>query len=260
MQSQFIFSEIKNNISIITLNRPEALNALNLQVLHELNYVLKELNTSEVRCLIIRGAGDKAFVAGADIAEMKDFTKEEAYSFSKLGNDVFTKISQLPFPTIAVIKGYALGGGCELALSCDIRLCTEKSYFGQPETSIGIIPGFGGTQRLARIVGIAKAKQLIFTSKMINSKEAYQIGLVNEIYRDDELFEKSLEMAQNIANNAPIAIRAAKKAINICLQSNLESALELEEDLFSSTFQTNDQKEGMNAFLEKRTHLPYTNS
>lgn len=249
---EFIMYEEQNNIAIITMNRPKALNALNTNVLKELDKVLDEVNIDRIRALIITGAGDKSFVAGADISEMHKLTKAEGEVFGKTGNDVFRKLETFPIPVIAAVNGYALGGGCELAMSCDIRICSENAVFGQPETGLGITPGFGGTQRLARLINVGKAKEMIYTARNIKAEEAYLIGLVSAVYPQEELMEQALKMAFHIAKNAPIAVRAAKKAINEGLQSDMDRAIKIEEVLFGNCFETQDQKEGMTAFLEKR--------
>ena len=213
----------------------------------------------EIRALVITGSGEKAFVAGADIGEMSTLTKAEGEAFGKKGNDVFRKLETLPIPTIAAVNGFALGGGCELSMSCDIRICADTAVFGQPEAGLGITPGFGGTQRLARLVGPGMAKQLIYTAKNIKADEALRIGLVNAVYPAQELLPAAEKLAGTIAKNAPIAVRACKKAINDGLQVDMDRAVTIEEKLFGSCFETADQKEGMGAFLEKRKHEPYQN-
>ena len=213
----------------------------------------------EIRVLVITGAGEKAFVAGADIGEMSTLTKAEGEAFGKKGNDVFRRLETLPIPTIAAVNGFALGGGCELSMSCDIRICADTAVFGQPEAGLGITPGFGGTQRLARLVGPGMAKQLIYTAKNIKADEALRIGLVNSVYPAQELLPAAEKLAGTIAKNAPIAVRACKKAINDGLQVDMDRAVTIEEKLFGSCFETADQKEGMGAFLEKRKHEPYQN-
>ncbi len=256
---EFIIYEEQDNIAIITINRSRALNALNSNVLKELDKVLDGVNLDRIRALIITGSGDKSFVAGADISEMHKLTKAEGEVFGKRGNDVFRKLETFPIPVIAAVNGYALGGGCELAMSCDIRICSENAVFGQPETGLGITPGFGGTQRLARLISVGKAKEMIYTARNIKSEEAYRIGLVNGVYPQEELMEQALKMASNIAKNAPIAVRAAKKAINEGLDADMNSAVKIEEVLFGSCFETEDQQEGMAAFLEKRKANPFMN-
>ncbi|MBE5866858.1 MAG: enoyl-CoA hydratase [Lachnospiraceae bacterium] len=247
----YILYEQKNNYAIITINREKALNALNSQVLEELDATLDAVDLDVVRCLIITGAGEKSFVAGADIGEMSNLTKAEGEAFGKKGNDVFRKIETFPIPVIAAVNGFALGGGCELAMSCDIRICSDNAVFGQPEVGLGITPGFGGTQRLARIVGVGRAKQIIFTAKNVKVEDAYRIGLVNAVYTKEELMIKAEKIASGIAKNAPIAVRNCKKAINEGLDASMDEALVIEEKLFGDCFETADQKYGMEFFLDK---------
>ena len=240
----FIDYEVDGQVGIITINRPKALNALNSEVLKDLDATIDAVDLDAIRCLIITGAGEKSFVAGADIGEMSTLTKAEGEAFGKAGNDVFRKIETLPIPVIAAINGFALGGGCEISMSCDIRLCSENAVFGQPEVGLG-------TQRLARIVGPGKAKQLIYTARNIKAAEAYRIGLVNEVYPLEELMPQAKKMAKGIAKNAPIAVRACKKAINEGLEVGMDEAIVIEEKLFGSCFETEDQKYGMAFFLDK---------
>ena len=251
--------ELKGQIGILTINRPEALNALNDQVISELDKVLDSIDVNAVRCLIVTGAGQKAFVAGADIAQMSGLTKAEGEAFGKLGNDVFRKLETLPIPTIAAVNGFALGGGCELSMSCDIRLASETAVFGQPEVGLGITPGFGGTQRLARLVGMGKAKEMIYTARNIKAPEALACGLVQAVYPAEELMAEAEKMAGRIAGNAPIAVRACKKAINDGTQVDMDKAIVVEEKLFGSCFETKDQRSAMAAFVEKRKHDPFEN-
>lgn len=255
----FVTYEPQDAVAYLIINRPEALNALNSQVLADLDAALDAIDLDAVRCLIVRGAGEKSFVAGADIAQMKGLTKAEGESFGKQGNDVMRKLETLPIPTIAAVGGYALGGGCELAMSCDFRICSDTAVFGQPETGLGITPGFGGTQRLARLVGPGMAKQMVYTARNIKADEALRIGLVNAVYPLDELMAAAEKLAETIAKNAPIAVRACKKAINDGLEVKMDDAIVIEEKLFGSCFKTADQIEGMSAFLEKRKHEPYQN-
>ena len=255
----FVTYEPQGAVAYLIINRPEALNALNSQVLADLDAALDAIDLDAVRCLIVRGAGEKSFVAGADIAQMKGLTKAEGESFGKQGNDVMRKLETLPIPTIAAVGGYALGGGCELAMSCDFRICSDTAVFGQPETGLGITPGFGGTQRLARLVGPGMAKQMVYTARNIKAEEALRIGLVNAVYPLEELYSAAEKLASQIAANAPIAVRASKKAINEGLEAKMDDAIVIEEKLFGSCFETADQKEGMGAFLEKRKHEPYQN-
>ena len=252
----FILYEVDGAVATITINRPKALNALNSQVLDELDKTLDAIDLDTVRCVILTGAGDKSFVAGADIGEMSTLTKAEGEAFGKKGNDVFRKLETLPIPVIAAVNGFALGGGCEISMSCDIRICSENAMFGQPEAGLGITPGFGGTQRLARTVGVGMAKQLIYTARNIKADEAYRIGLVNAVYPQEELMEQAKKMASTIAKNAPIAVRNCKKAINDGISLPIEKAVEVEEKLFGDCFETHDQKEGMACFLSREKPKP----
>ena len=247
----YILYEQKGQTGIITINREKALNALNSQVLDELNTTLDAVNLDEVRCLILTGAGTKSFVAGADIGEMSTLTKAEGEAFGKKGNDVVRKIETFPIPVIAAVNGFALGGGCEISMSCDIRICSDNAVFGQPEAGLGITPGFGGTQRLARLVGAGMAKQMIYTARNIKADEAYRIGLVNAVYTQEELLPAAEKMAAGIAKNAPIAVRNCKKAINEGLDLDMDAAVALEEKLFGDCFESEDQKYGMAFFLDK---------
>lgn len=256
----FINYEQDGMVGIITINRPEALNALNSAVLDELNGCLDGIDTNVVRAIVLTGAGSKSFVAGADIGEMSKLSPAEGEAFGKKGNDVFRKIETFPIPVIAAVNGFALGGGCEIAMSCDIRICSDNAMFGQPEVGLGITPGFGGTQRLARLVGAGMAKQLIYTAKNVKADEALRIGLVNAVYPQEELLGVAKKMAGSIAQNAPIAVRACKKAINDGLDAKMDDAIVIEEKLFGSCFATHDQIEGMSAFLEKRKEKSFTNS
>ena len=261
---EFVVYEQKGAVGIVTISREKALNALNSTVLEELDATFDAINLDEVRCVILTGAGQKSFVAGADIGEMSSLTKAEGEAFGKKGNDVFLKIENFPVPVICAINGFALGGGCEIAMSCDIRICSDNAVFGQPEVGLGITPGFGGTQRLARLVGPGMAKQMIYTARNIKAAEAYRIGLVNEVYSaevdaegnvvksaQEVLMASAEKMAAGIAKNAPIAVRNCKKAINEGLDLAMDKAVELEERLFGDCFETEDQKYGMAFFLDK---------
>jgi len=246
-----VLYEVSNNIATITINRPDALNALNRDVLAELFEAAQKTEADpDVYVVIITGAG-RAFVAGADIALMKDLTAEEAKVFSEFGNAVFRKIESLGKPVIAAINGFALGGGCELSMACDIRIASEKAKFGQPEVGLGITPGFGGTQRLPRIVGMSKAKELIFTGQVIDAQEALRIGLVDRIVPVDELSGAALELAEKIAQNAQIAVRLCKAAINQGMQCDIETGITIETLGMGVAFSTEDQKDAMNAFVNK---------
>ena len=261
---EFVLYEQQGQVGIITINREKALNALNSTVLEELDATFDAVNLDEVRCLVLTGAGAKSFVAGADIGEMSTLTKAEGEAFGKKGNDVFRKIETFPIPVIAAINGFALGGGCEIAMSCDIRICSDNAVFGQPEVGLGITPGFGGTQRLARLVGAGMAKQMIYTARNIKAAEAYRIGLVNQVVSaevneageevtsaKDVLMATAVKMAAGIAKNAPIAVRNCKKAINDGLDVNMDEAIVIEEKLFGDCFESEDQRYGMAFFLDK---------
>jgi enoyl-CoA hydratase len=249
--AEYIKYEIEGEFAILTINRPKALNALNSEVLDELDKVLDSIDTYKIRALILTGAGEKSFVAGADIAEMSTLTKEQGKAFSKKGNDVFRKLETLEIPVIAAINGFALGGGCEIAMSCDIRICSENAIFGQPEVGLGITPGFGGTQRLARLVGPGMAKQMIFTGQNIKAEEALRIGLVNAVYPQNELLNEARKLALTIAKNGQNAVRNSKKAINDGLQLDIDKAIKIEEKLFGDCFQSDEQVDRMKKFLEK---------
>lgn len=248
---EFITYEQDGFVGVVTIQRPKALNALNSQVLEEIEATFQAIDLDATRAVILTGAGEKSFVAGADIAEMSTLTKAEGEAFGKKGNDVFRMIETFPIPVIAAVNGFALGGGCEISMSCDIRICSENAVFGQPEVGLGITPGFGGTQRLARLVGPGMAKQMIYTARNIKAEEALRIGLVNAICPQEELLATAKKMAASIAANAPIAVRACKKAINEGLEVNMDDAIVIEEKLFGSCFETEDQKMGMGNFLEK---------
>ena len=248
---EFITYEQEGFVGVVTINRPKALNALNSQVLDELEATFDAIDLDTTRAVVLTGAGEKSFVAGADIGEMSTLTKAEGEAFGKKGNDVFRKIETFPIPVIAAINGFALGGGCEISMSCDIRICSENAVFGQPEAGLGITPGFGGTQRLARLVGAGMAKQMIYTARNIKADEAYRIGLVNAVYPAEELMPAAEKMAATIAKNAPIAVRNCKKAINEGLDADMDEAIVIEEKLFGDCFETEDQKYGMAFFLDK---------
>ncbi len=249
---EFITYEKEGYVGVITINRPKALNALNSQVLDELKEAFEAVDLETTRALVLTGAGDKSFVAGADIAEMSTLSKAEGEAFGKKGNDVFRMIETFPIPVIAAINGFALGGGCEISMSCDIRICSDNAVFGQPEVGLGITPGFGGTQRLARTIGVGMAKQLIYSARNIMADEALRIGLVNAVYTQEELLPAAKKLAATIASNAPIAVRACKKAINEGIETDIDNAIVIEEKLFGSCFESYDQKEGMANFLRKK--------
>lgn len=246
------FLKITNAGAICTLaiSSPKTLNALNSTILSELDDFVSNIDPS-VRVLIITGDGEKSFVAGADISEMANLNEDEGFAFGKRGADVFRKIELLPIPVIAAVNGFALGGGCELAMACDIRICSNNAKFGQPEVGLGIIPGFSGTVRLSRIVGLGMAKQLIYTGKAIRADEALRIRLVNAVYEPSELMPAAMQLAESICANAPIALSYAKECINEEYDMPADEAIRYENELFSNCFATQDQKMGMKAFLEK---------
>ena len=245
--------EKKDNIALVTIDRPEALNALNSMVITELEQVVTELeNDGTVRAMILTGEG-RSFVAGADIGEQYPLDLDGGRRWGQRGSALFRRMERLEFPTIAAVNGFALGGGCELAMSCDIILASEKAKFGQPEVGLGITPGFSGTQRLPRRVGVAKAKELIFSGRMVKADEAERIGLVNAVYAPEALLDGAMEMARSFAKNAPIAVKYAKACIDRGMQTDIDSGIACENELFAMCFATADQKEGMGAFLEKRT-------
>jgi enoyl-CoA hydratase len=256
----YVDYEVKGLVGEITINRPKALNALNSEVLDDLNAVIDGVDQKAVRVLIITGAGDKSFVAGADIGEMSKLTKTEGTAFGKKGNDVFRKIETFPLPVIAAVNGYALGGGNELSMCCDFRIASENAVFGQPEAGLGITPGFGGTQRLARLIGPGMAKYMIYAARNIKADEALRVGLVNQVVAPEELMPTAEKLAGKIASNAPIAVRQCKKAVNEGLELGMDDAVALEEKLFGECFETHDQAEGMGAFLEKRKEKNFTNN
>ncbi|CDI48541.1 short-chain-enoyl-CoA hydratase [Clostridium tetani] len=243
----------ENGIAEITINRPKSLNALNSETLNELGVAIKDISENDdVKVVIITGAGEKAFVAGADITEMENLNAKQGRELARLAQKVFSDIEHMPQIVIAAVNGYALGGGCELSMACDIRLASKNAKFGQPEVNLGITPGFAGTQRLPRLVGKGTAKELILTTDMIDAEEAYRIQLANKVYESEELMDKARELAQKIMNKAPYAVSLAKAAINDGMNMDTESAYKYEADIFGLCFATEDQKEGMKAFLQKR--------
>ena len=252
MEYQFLkYDNSREGIGVLTISSPATLNALNSTILGELDAFISSVDTRNTRVLIITGEG-KSFVAGADIAQMSNLNAEEGYEFGKFGAMVFKKIEDLEIPVIAAVNGFALGGGCELAMACDIRVASEKARFGQPEVNLGIIPGFSGTYRLSKLVGQGIAKELIYTGNHIMADEALRIGLVNKVVAPEELMNTVLKMAESILTSAPIAVKLAKKSINENYDLTATEAIELENRYFSQCFATADQKEGMAAFLGKR--------
>lgn len=248
---QFAKLERVGNVAILTIHRPQALNALNAEVLTDIVSALDLLTRSD-RCIVITGAGEKAFVAGADIALMRSQSKTEAMAFARMGSDLFRRIEQLQVPVIAAVNGYALGGGFELALACDIRLASENAVFALPEVTLGIIPGFGGTQRIMRALGVGMAKELLYTGRKMKAQEALSCGLVNRVFAPEALMSGAIDLATDIAANAPIAIRAAKAAANLCAETSLETGLEAALHLYVGCYETQDQQNAMSAFVEKR--------
>lgn len=248
-----IVMERDGGIAIIAINRPKELNALNLATMLELDDTIRSLEVNQrVGAVIITGGGEKAFVAGADIGEMADFESMKAREWARLGQKVFSRIERFPHPVIAAINGFALGGGCELAMACDIRIASDKAKFGQPEVSLGIIPGFAGTQRLTRLVGKGQAKMLIFSGEVIDAIEALRIGLVDSVVPSENLLDAAKILAKKFLDKAPLAVSQAKLAINTGIEMDLESGCVFEAEAFSTCFSTVDQKEGMHAFLENR--------
>ena len=247
-----VLFKIDGHIATITINKPEVLNALSTEVLSDLNRALDEIEKVEnIYAVIITGAGEKSFVAGADIAEMKDMDAKQATQYAQFADGIFFRIENFHCPVIAAVNGFALGGGCELAMACDIRIASENARFAQPETGLGITPGFGGTQRLARLIGAGRAKELIYTCRHVKADEAFAIGLVNKVTKLENLMTETIAMAQVICQKAPLAIKKSKEAINRGLQVSIEKAIAVETEEFAQCFTTEDQKMGMNAFIKK---------
>ena len=250
---EHLMMEVKGQTAIVSINNPKSLNALNSATLAELNTCLADMEQSkDIRVVIVTGAGAKAFVAGADISEMVNATAAEGRDMALLAKEAFRRLERMPQATIAAVNGYALGGGCELAMSCDIRVAAENAVFGQPECGLRILPGFGGTQRLTRLVGKGRAKELIFTCDKIDAQEAYRIGLVNKVVPQAELLDFCLMMADKMLSKGSYAIALAKMCIETGIDTDLDSGLNMEATNFGLSFATNDKKEGMTAFLEKR--------
>lgn len=253
MEYKNLLLEIKDGIAVLKINRPKALNALNSETLDELKHAGEAISgNKDVWVVIITGEGDKAFIAGADILEMKDMNPYQGMVFSQRGHEAFAAFENMNKPVIAAVNGFALGGGFEVALMCDIIYASDKAKVGFPETTLGIFPGFGGTQRAAKLCGLAKAKELIFTGKMISAQEAYEIGLINKVLPHEELWKEVMALAEKIRSNGPISMGLAKELINKSLFLDMNSALMLEAKDFGLCFGTKDQKEGMTAFVEKR--------
>lgn len=253
MEYKNLIIDIEDGIAIVKINRPKALNALNSETVDEIKDASESLDKNkDVKVVIITGAGEKAFIAGADILEMKPMNAMESMVFSQKGHDAFSAIENMSKPVIAAVNGYALGGGFEVAIACDIIYASEKAKVGFPETTLGILPGFGGTQRTAKLVGLAKAKELIFTGKTISAQEAYEMGLVNKVVPQDDLMKEVMNLAEKLKANGPLSIGLAKGCINKSLFLDINSALLMEAKAFGLCFSTKDQKEGMTAFVEKR--------
>lgn len=252
MNTKHVKVEYKDRWALVKISRPKAMNAINSGILDELSSVLDKLNANDdVKVIAFTGEG-KAFIAGADIAEMKNMSTIQARDFATKGHETFAKIAESLKPTIAAVNGYALGGGCELALACDIRIASSSAQFGQPEVCLGIIPGFGGTQRLTKLVGPAKAKELLYTSKKISANEAFEMGLVNHVFADDNLYDELEKLAAEIANKSSVILSFAKDAVDGGLEKEVIDGLDYETNLFAMCFCTQDQTEGMDAFLNKR--------
>ncbi|HWQ73862.1 MAG TPA: enoyl-CoA hydratase-related protein [Syntrophomonas sp.] len=253
MSYENILVEKRNQVQVLFINRPQVLNALNAATLLEIEAAVKSFaQNDELAVLIITGSGDRAFAAGADIEAQYPLDADQGRNWGLLGHRVFRLIETVEKPVIAAINGFALGGGCELAMACDIRLASDQAQLGQPEVTLGITPGYGGTQRLTRLVGEGKAKQLVFTGRRIKAEEAHRIGLIDEVFPRASLLEEAVQMAEVISSNAPLAVRYAKLQINQSMQINHDIAATVESGLFGLCFATRDQKEGMGAFLEKR--------
>jgi enoyl-CoA hydratase len=248
----YVRVESDDGVAVLTVDRQEKLNALDGQVVEEIGQALLELESEGPRVIIVTGAGERAFIAGADIRAMSVMDPIEAKRFSEIGHAAMALLDRSPIPTIAAVNGYALGGGCEVALSCDIRIAAENANFGFPEVGLGILPGLGGTQRLPRLIGPALAKELIFTGRRIGAEEAHEMGLVNRVVARGEALSVAKELAEDISANGPLAVRHAKAAANRALDTDLISGLEYEADQFALLFATEDAREGMNAFGEKR--------
>ncbi|HWP97702.1 MAG TPA: short-chain-enoyl-CoA hydratase [Syntrophomonadaceae bacterium] len=253
MEYQNIILEKDDYLALLYINRPKALNALNAETLYELEAAVKDVKADpDIKVMIITGSGDKAFVAGADITFMLPLSPAEGRFFSDVGEKVMRQFELLEKPVIAAVNGFALGGGCELAMACDIRLASETAVFGQPEVGLGVIPGFGGTQRLPRLIGEGRAKELTYTADVINAQEAYRIGLVNHVYPADQLMDEARKLAKKIAGKAPLAVGYAKFAIGKGMQVDIDTGMSIESDMFGMCCATEDKFEGMGAFVEKR--------
>ena len=254
MYESLLFEVNEDQIGTLTINRERTLNTLSLETITELSrFAESELKNSGLKVLIITGAGKKAFVAGADIKQMREMNKDEFENYCKLGHGIFNALQEAPFPVIAAINGYALGGGCELSVACDIRIASDKAKIGFPETKLGLFPCWGGSQRLTRLTGLGKAKELIFTGEMVSAQEALEIGLVDKVVDHEDLIDEAMKIAGQIAGNSPLAVGIAKKVINNGSEMELPKALSYELENGLECFDSDDRIEGMSAFLEKRT-------
>ena len=261
MEYKNLLVEVENGIAVVTINRPKSLNALNSETLAELDACFAAVEADEnVKVMILTGSGEKSFVAGADISEMVNGSAIDGRRMGLLARNAFKRLEDMEKPTIAAVNGFALGGGCEISMACDVTVASDNAKFGQPECGLGIIPGFGGTQRLPRLVGKKRAKELIFTCDMISADEAYRIGLANHVVPQAELIDYCKAMAGRMMKNAPFAVSLAKQCINIGLDTDIDSGLKLEANLFGLTFATEDKMEGMTAFLEKRKEKHFQNN
>ena len=248
-----LLMEVENEIAVVTINRPKALNALNTETITELNECLKAIEErDDIKVVILTGSGQKSFVAGADISEMVNQNPVEGAKFGLIAKEAFGRLENMRQVTIAAVNGFALGGGCEISMSCDFRVASDNAKFAQPETGLGIIPGFGGTQRLPRLTNKGIAKEMIFTSDMISAQRAYEIGLVNHVVSQEALIDECKKIAAKIIDKGSYAVTIAKRCINMGLDMDLNNGLSLEAHMFGLTFATADKKEGMTAFLEKR--------
>lgn len=253
MEYKNILYVIENGIAIVKINRPKALNALNAETVRELNNLMQDISVDKtVKVVVITGEGDKSFVAGADIKEMSTKNAVEGRAFGQIGQDAFTFIENMSQPVIAAVNGFCLGGGCELACACDIRYASDNAKFGQPEVTLGITPGFGGTQRLPRVIAKGPAKEILYTGQLIDAQEALRLGLVNKVLPQEELMDAVLKLANKIAKNAPIAVQLTKAAVNRGINCDVITGIAYEAEVFGLCFSTDDQKEGMGAFVEKR--------
>jgi enoyl-CoA hydratase len=253
MKFETIEYQQEGHVGLLIIQRPQALNALNAQVLEELSTFAKDISSNkEIRALVITGSGEKAFVAGADIKAMASMTPKEAQDFSTTAQAVFDNIAALPFAVIAAVNGFALGGGCELALACDIIIASEKAKFGLPEVTLGLLPSFGGTQRLPRAVGLFKAREMVFSGEFYSAQDCLNMGLVNRVTAPDQLLPEARKLAQTIASRAPIAVAKAKQSISKGYELHIKDGLQQEAELFGELFNTQDQKEGIDAFITKR--------